>query len=292
MAGCTSMKFVLSTPPHRLHDQPVFHFLDALVQALLRIPRLDGNFFAADDGSGVDGGSYVMDGAARRWDVGLQGLAHGMEAAKDGDGRAVAGSVDFAGAAIGQEGRMQVDDTPGELGQEGCAEYAHPAREYDEVDLEEVQEGSELRFALRHFRCFGWRGSVPGQVDGGQFVTQSALQANRVGFVAHDEGDFDAGKLAAFDGIDEGLQVAAAAGDEDAEAEGFHSLRTSSSAEVSSALMRCLYCSIRCASCWLQRASILAASRAAPSGSRIVGVAMPEGSRNEERISMPPKRSL
>src|SRR5579883_186404 len=292
MAGCTSKKFVISTPPHRLHDQPVFHFLDALVQALLCISRLDGDLFAADDGSGVDGGGDVVDGAARRWDVGLQGLAHGMEAAKDGDGRAVAGGVDFAGAAIGQESGMQVDDTPGKLGQEGRAEYAHPAREYDEVDLEEAQESSELRFALRHFRRFGRRGSVPGQVDGRQFVAQGALQAGRVGFVTDDEGDFDVGKLAAFDGVDEGLQVAAAAGDENAEAERLHSLRTSSSAEVSSALMRCLYCSIRCASCWSQRASILAASRAAPSGSRIVGVAMPEGSRSEERISMPPKRSL
>src|SRR5260221_1261404 len=272
--------------PHRFHNQPVLHQLQAFVQRLLCIALANGDFFTADCRSRVDLRRHIMHCTARYLYAGVERLLYHVESPEDGDLRTIACSIRVACAVIGDKGGMEIDDASRELFNEACTEDTHPADQYDEVNAEKLQQCSKPRLALRSL--------LPGQVDHWQVMCKGTLQAVGIGFVAHDQRDLDVGQFLALDGIDKCLQVAAGAGDEHAKAQGsaIHYRRTSSSAWTSSVTRCCLYSCTRWPSCASERASILAASRAAPSGSRITGEAMPDGSRSDERISIPPKRSL
>src|SRR6266516_842557 len=110
-----------------------------LVQALLRIPLLDRDLFAADDGSGVYLRRYIMYGAPGDFDARVESLSDGVQAAKDRDDAAVARGVAVANARVGNERGMQVDNTTGELGDEVGVEDAHPTGQDDQVHLEQVE---------------------------------------------------------------------------------------------------------------------------------------------------------
>src|SRR6266568_866600 len=254
--------------PHRFHNQPVLHQLQAFVQRLLCIALANGDFFTADYRSRVDL------------------LLYHVESPEDGDLCAITRGICVACAVVGDKGGMKIDDASRELFNEACTEDTHPADQYDEVNAEKLQQCSKPRLALRSL--------LPGQVDHWQVMCKGTLQAVGIGFVAHDQRDLDVGQFLALDGIDKRLQVAACARDEHTKAQGsaIHYRRTSLSAWISSVTRRCLYSYSRWPSCASERASILAARRAAPSGSRISGEAMPDGRRSDERISIPPKRSL
>src|SRR6266568_1893674 len=272
--------------PHRFHNQPVLHQLQAFVQRLLCIALANGDFFTADYRSRVDLRRHVMHCATCCLYTSVERLLYHVESPEDGDLCAITRGICVACAVVGDKGGMKIDDASRELFNEACTEDTHPADQYDEVNAEKLQQCSKPRLALRSL--------LPGQVDHWQVMCKGTLQAVGIGFVAHNQRDLDVRQFLALDGIDKRLQVAARARDEHAKAQGsaVHYRRTSSSAWTSSATRRCLYSCSRWPSCISERASILAASRAAPSGSRITGEAMPDGSRSDERISIPPKRSL
>ena len=181
------------------------------MQAFFGITFKNRYFFAAYDGAGVYFGSDEMDGAAGYFYAGVESLLDGMEAAKDGDGSAVAGGVGAADAIVGQEGGVNVDDAARELGEEGGAENAHPAGQHEQINLEELQPGGQFGLAFLAV--------VPGQVHSLQVMLMSAFQAVGVYVVADDQYDFNAGEFVALDGIDQGLEVAAGTGDQDSQAQ-------------------------------------------------------------------------
>src|SRR5690348_3694754 len=111
------------------------------MQAFFGIAFKNRDFFAANYGAGVYFGGDKVDGAAGYFHACSEGLADGVEAAEDGDGGAVAGGVGAAGAVVGEQGGMDVDDAARELGQEVGAEDTQPACQHDEVNLEETQPG-------------------------------------------------------------------------------------------------------------------------------------------------------
>ena len=181
------------------------------MQTFLRISLKNRDFLPAYYWPGVYLRCHEVDGAAGYFDAGGEGLADGVETAKDRDASAVTRSIRTAGAVVGQEGGMDVDDAARELFQEVSAEDAHPAGQHDEVNLEETQPGGEPGFA------FG--AVLPGQVHGLQVMSMGAFQAVGVDIVADDQRDGDAGQFVAFDGVDQSLQVGAGTGDEDAQAQ-------------------------------------------------------------------------
>jgi hypothetical protein len=150
-----------------------------------------------------------VDAAACDFNACIEGLFDGVKAAKDGDLGAVTGSVGAAGTIIGEQSGMNVDDAVGEVREEIGAEDAHPPGEDDKVYLEFAEQVAEAGFAL----C----ARLPGKKARWNAGILGAHQAIGVWLVTDDEGDLNAREFLAFNGVNQGLQVGAGAGDEDAE---------------------------------------------------------------------------
>src|SRR6266700_3071150 len=143
--------------PHRFHNQPVLHQLQAFVQRLFRIALLNSDLFTADYGSRVDLRRHIMHRAARYLYTGIERLLYHVEPPEDGDLCAIARGIGVARAVVGDKGGMKIDDAPRELFDKGWAEDTHPAGQYDEVNAEQSQQCGKLRLAIRSL--------LPGQVD-------------------------------------------------------------------------------------------------------------------------------
>ncbi len=79
---------------------------------------------------------------------------------------------------------MQIDDTVGILRDKVGRENTHPAREYNQVNLE--QRKHRGKFGLDLPPC-----PTPRQVQRRNFVDECALQSNRVGLVAYHQRDLN-----------------------------------------------------------------------------------------------------
>src|SRR5216683_793128 len=89
-----------------------------------------------------------MDAATCDFHASIEGLLNCVQSTEDGYLGSIAGCICTSCTIIGQQRGMYVDDAPGELLEEGGAQDTHPAGQYDEVNLKEVQQGCETGFAF------------------------------------------------------------------------------------------------------------------------------------------------
>jgi len=108
---------------------------------------------------------------------------------------------------------VDVEDAVGEGGDEGGREEAHVAGEDDEVDVVLAEGGEHVGVVVGAGAAFG------GAELGGQAQGLGGGEAGGAGDVGEDEGDFYVGEPAFADGLMNGEEVGAAAGEEDAETE-------------------------------------------------------------------------
>src|SRR5260221_14148741 len=113
----------------------MLHYLQPLVQSLLCIPLLNRYFFPAYDRPGIHLWCHIVDAAPGDLHTGIQGLFDCMQASEDRYLCAVASGIGTSRASIRQERGMDVNDTLGEVFEEGSAEDAHPAGKHNQVDL-------------------------------------------------------------------------------------------------------------------------------------------------------------
>ena len=137
-----------------------------------------------------------MDGATGYFYAVFEGLSLCFEAGKGGKQRGV-----------------DVEDAVGEGGDEGGREEAHVAGEDDEVDVVLAEGGEHVGVVVGAGAAFG------GAELGGQAQGLGGGEAGGAGDVGEDEGDFYVGEPAFADGLMNGEEVGAAAGEEDAETE-------------------------------------------------------------------------
>ena len=170
---------------------------DALGEGVGVVRIEDGDCALEDDGAVIEALVDEVDGAAGDFDSVIERLLLGVETGERG-----------------QQRRMDIEDAVGEGGDEAGREQAHVTGEADEVDVVSADAGNQVGVVLGAGAAFGdedGRGEV--EVAGGG-------DAWGFGGVGEDDGDFDVEEAAFADRAGDGEEVGAAAGEEDAEAQG------------------------------------------------------------------------
>ena len=113
-----------------------------------------------------------------------------------------------------QQRGMDVENAVGEGGDERWRKQAHVAGQANQIDAVLLQAGEDVGIVFGAGAAFGDVERVG--------RPRSWLRPGRaLGHVRDDDGDFDAGQTAGANGFGDGEEVGAAAGEKDAEAEGF-----------------------------------------------------------------------
>jgi len=169
---------------------------DAAAEGVGVVGVKDGDGALEDDGSVVELVVDEMDRAAGHFDSVVEGLLLGFEA---GEG--------------GQQRGMNVEDAVAVSSDKFRREQAQVAGQADEVDLVLAQAGEEVAVVIGARAALGDKRSVR------QSHLSRSGQSRGFGDVGDDDGDFRAGQLSRPDGLSNGEEVGAAAGEEDAEAD-------------------------------------------------------------------------
>jgi len=153
----------------------------------------DGNCSLQNDGSVIEVLVDEMNGAARDFYAVVECLLLGVEAGKGGKERGV-----------------DVEDAVGKRGDESRREQTHVTGQADEVYSVVSKAGDEVLIVIG-------AGAALGDVEGGgKAEVFGGREAEGIGDVGNDDGDFDVGEFAFADVAGDGEEVGAAAGEEDA----------------------------------------------------------------------------
>ena len=131
--------------------------------------------------------------------------------------------VEALTAEAGDQGRVDVQNPLGPFGGKVTGENGHKARQHDHVDAVFFQGLLQSRFKARLAPQLLFQ-----QGQAGNICLLCPLQGVGTGGVGHHQGDFAAVEDARFLGIDEGLQIGSAAGNQNRDP-GAHSRITFSS---------------------------------------------------------------
>ena len=172
----------------------VFLFEDALGQGVGVIGGQDGDGALEDDDAVVEVFVDEVDGAAGEGAAVVEGLGLGVEAGEGGKQRGV-----------------DVEDALGEGGDEGRREQAHVSGQADEIDLMLAEAGDDVGVML------GAGAATGDEAGGGKAEAACGVEAGRVLNVGEDDGDGGCGDASVGDGLGDGEEVGAAAGEQDAE---------------------------------------------------------------------------
>lgn len=170
---------------------------DAVAKGLGGVGVEDGDGALDDNGAVIELFVDEVDGAAGDFDAVGEGLLLGFEA---GEG--------------GQQGGMDIENAAREGGDKAGREQAHVAGEADEIGVVGLKAGDHVGIVLGAGAAFG------DEDGGGKAELAGGGEAGSFSDVGDDDGDFNAGQAAGADGFRDGEEVGAAAGEEDAEAEG------------------------------------------------------------------------
>ena len=170
---------------------------DALGEGVGVVRIEDGDRALEDDGAMIEVLVDEVDGAAGDFDSVIERLLLGVEARE-----------------CGQQRGMDIEDAVGEGGDEAGREQAHVTGEADEVDVVSAEADNEVGVVLGAGAAFG------DEYGGGEVEVAGGGDALCFGGVGEDDGDFDVVEAAFADGAGNGKEVGAAAGEEDAEAQG------------------------------------------------------------------------
>jgi hypothetical protein len=165
---------------------------DASLEGSDGIAFFDGDGTLENDDAVIDGFVNKVDGAASDFDSELQCLFLRVEA---GEGR--------------QQRRVDVEDAVGEGGDELRRDDAHVACETDEIDVVLVKVGDHLGVVLGALAASG------GDAEGGDAELAGSGEAGSVVDVGEDDGDLHAEEPLVADGLGDGEEVGASAGEED-----------------------------------------------------------------------------
>src|SRR5438132_6947388 len=109
----------------------MLHYLQLLVQTLFGISLFNRYFFPAYNRPGIHLRCHIVDAPPGDLHTGIQGLFDCMQASKDRYLCAATGCIGASYTSIRQERGMDVNDTLGEVFEEGSAEDAHPAGKHN-----------------------------------------------------------------------------------------------------------------------------------------------------------------
>ena len=167
---------------------------DASRERLGCVLVFDGDCALQNDDAMVEQLVDEVDGATGDLGAVFKGLPLGVEAGK-----------------TGQQAGVNVEDALRKCSDEGGREQAQVAGEADEIDGVLLQSGDTCEVAL-HRRAAG-----DGNGKGGQAECAGGVEAWSVGFVREHDGYFGIRDLAGSEGLVDGEEVRAAAGEQDAE---------------------------------------------------------------------------
>ena len=108
---------------------------------------------------------------------------------------------------------MDVEDSIGESGNEFRGEQAHVAGQTDQIDFVASQAGEDVGIVVGAGAAFGDK-ELMRKAEAG-----CGFEAGGVGSVGDDDGNLDSGEAAFADGLGDGEEVGAAAGEENSESD-------------------------------------------------------------------------
>ena len=156
-----------------------------------------GNRALEDDDAVVEMLIDKMHRAAGELDAVVEGLGLRIEAGKGG-----------------QQRGMNIENALGKSSDELGREQTHITGETDEVDVVCLEAGDHVGIVLGAGAAFGdERGVRQAEIFGG-------MESGRIGDVGEDDGDLDAGQTAGADGVGDGEEVGATAGEQNSQSEG------------------------------------------------------------------------